>query len=471
MNEAVPVYDDQTPKMFLMATLVFGAVGMLIGVWIALELAYPSLNFGIAELSFGRLRPLHTNAVIFAFAANAIFAGVYHSTQRLCRTRTASDTLSKIHFWGWQLIVVLVVVTYPLGITQGREYAEMIWPIDLLIAVIWLVFGANFFLTLAQRKVKHLYVALWFHIATIITITVLHVFNNLVVPVSLTMSYSVYAGVQDALVQWWYGHNAVGFLLTTPFLGLMYYYLPKAAERPVFSYRLSIIHFWGLIFLYIWVGPHHLLYTALPDWLQTLGMVFSLMLIAPSWGGMLNGLLTLRGTYHRVRTEPVLKFLIVSVTFYGMATLEGPIMSIRAVNALSHYTDWTVGHVHSGALGWVGMLIFAMTYWLVPKLWGRDWSYKGWINAHFWLATLGIVFYVASMMAGGITQGLMWRALTDEGLLKYPDFTETVIAMKPFYWLRIVGGTFYLTGMTMMLINFFKTIYSGPKIETKEVVA
>jgi cytochrome c oxidase cbb3-type subunit I/II len=471
MNDAaVPAYDDRTPMMFLTATIVFGAVGMLIGVWIALELALPQLNLGIAELTFGRLRPLHTSAVIFAFAANAVFAGIYHSTQRLLRVRMASDTLSKIHFWGWQLVVVLVVISYPLGISQGKEYAELEWPLDILVALVWVAFGVNFFWTIAIRKVQHLYVAIWFYMATVITITVLHIFNNLVIPISLTKSYSVYAGVQDAMVQWWYGHNAVGFLLTTPFLGLMYYYLPKAAERPVYSYRLSIVHFWSLIFLYIWAGPHHLHYTALPDWAQTLGMTFSLMLIAPSWGGMLNGLLTLRGTYDKVRTDPILKFLIVAITFYGMSTLEGPIMSIRGVNALSHYTDWTIGHVHSGALGWVGMLTFAMIYWLVPRLWGREWKDQSWINGHFWLATIGIVFYVASMMAGGIMQGLMWRAFGEDGLLKYPDFVETVAAMKPYYWLRIVGGLFYLTGMTMLLINFFRTIVSGKKIE-KEVVA
>ncbi len=471
MNEAVPAYDDKTPRLFLMATVVFGAVGMLVGVWIALELAFPQLNFGIAEITFGRLRPLHTSAVVFAFAANAVFAGIYHSMQRLLRTRMASDKLSAFHFWGWQLVVVLVVITYPLGISQGKEYAELEWPLDILVALVWIAFAINFFWTIARRKVKHLYVAIWFYIATVITITLLHVFNNLVIPISLTKSYSVYAGVQDAMVQWWYGHNAVGFLLTTPFLGLMYYYVPKAAERPIYSYRLSIVHFWSLIFIYIWAGPHHLHYTALPDWAQTLGMTFSLMLIAPSWGGMLNGLLTLRGTYERVRTEPILKFLIVAITFYGMSTLEGPIMSIRAVNALSHYTDWTIGHVHSGALGWVGMLTFAMIYYVTPKLWGRDWAWKGWINIHFWLATIGIVFYVASMMGGGILQGLMWRAFGEDGLLKYPDFVETVAAMKPFYMLRIVGGLFYLTGMCMLLVNFFKTIVSGPELEAEEVTA
>ncbi len=460
-------YDDRTPKLFLIATVVFGAVGMLVGLWLALELAFPELNLGIPALTFGRLRPLHTSAVVFAFAANAVFAGIYFSTQRLLRVRMANDTLSAIHFWGWQLIVVAVVVTYPLGITQGKEYAEMEWPIDVAVALVWVVFAVNFFWTIAKRKVQHLYVAIWFYIATVITVAVLHIFNALVVPVSLWKSYSVYAGVQDALVQWWYGHNAVGFLLTTPFLGMMYYFLPKAAERPVYSYRLSIVHFWSLIFIYIWAGPHHLHYTALPDWAQTLGMVFSLMLIAPSWGGMLNGLLTLRGAYDRVRTDPILKMMVVAVSFYGMSTLEGPIMSIRSVNALSHYTDWTIAHVHGGALGWVGMLTFAMIYWMVPRLWGA-WSKPGWLNVHFWLGTLGIVFYIIPMWVGGITQGLMWRAFTDDMLLKYPDFTETVMALQPFYLLRAVGGTLFLAGVLLMGLNLFLTIVGSEAGEQLE---
>ena len=467
MTEQTPTYDDTTPKLFLVATVVFGIVGMLVGLWLALELAFPKLNFGVPALTFGRLRPLHTSAVVFAFAANAVFAGVYYSSQRLLRVRMYSDKLSAIHFWGWQLVVVLVVITYPLGITQGKEYAEPEWFIDIIIAVVWLVFAANFFLTIAHRKVKHLYVALWFYIATVITITVLHVFNNLVVPVSLTKSYSVYAGVQDALVQWWYGHNAVGFLLTTPFLGMMYYFLPKAAERPVYSYRLSIVHFWSLVFLYIWAGPHHLHYTALPNWAQTLGMVFSLMLIAPSWGGMLNGLLTLRGAWDRVRTDPVLKMYVVAVTFYGMSTLEGPIMAIRSVNALSHYTDWTIGHVHSGALGWVAMLTFGMIYWMVPRLWEREWARPSWLNGHFWLGTLGIIFYTIPMWVGGITQGLMWKALTEEGLLKYPDFTETVNALHPFYVLRAVGGSLFLLGAILLGVNLLMTI-TGPQPKNAE---
>jgi len=465
-----PVYDDETPKNFILAAVLFGAVGMLVGLWAALELAFPALNFDLKWITFGRLRPLHTSAVVFAFAANVVFAGVYHSSQRLLGVRTASDALSKIHFWGWQLAVVLVVITYPLGITQGKEYAEMEWPIDLLVAAVWVVFGVNFFWTIAIRKTKHLYVAIWFYIATIITIAVLHIVNGLVIPVSMTKSYSLFAGVQDALVQWWYGHNAVGFLLTTPFLGLMYYYLPKAAQRPVYSYRLSIVHFWSLIFLYIWAGPHHLHYTALPNWSQTLGMVFSLMLIAPSWGGMLNGLLTLRGAWDRVRTDPILKFMVVAISFYGMSTLEGPIMAIRGVNALSHYTDWTIGHVHSGALGWVGMISFGMIYWVVPQLWQREWALPTWINAHFWLATLGIVFYIVPMWVGGVTQGLMWRAFNELGMLKYPDFTETVMALKPFYVLRAVGGTMYLTGMIMLGINITLTAF-GKAPATKEVTA
>lgn len=461
MSEEVRPYDDASPRLFVLATVVFGIVGMLVGLWLALELAFPALNLDLPFLTFGRLRPLHTSAVIFAFAANAVFAGVYYSIQRLLRVRLASDFLTRFHFWGWQLIVVLVVITYPFGISQGKEYAEPEWWIDIIIAVVWLAFGANVFWTIAIRKVKHLYVAIWFYIATIVTITVLHVFNNLAIPVDMMKSYPVYAGVQDALMQWWYGHNAVGFLLTTPFLGLMYYFLPKAAERPVFSYRLSIVHFWSLVFLYIWAGPHHLHYTSLPDWAQTLGMVFSLMLIAPSWGGMLNGLLTLRGAWDRVRSDPVLKMMVVAVTFYGMSTLEGPIMSIRTVNALSHYTDWTVGHVHSGALGWVAMLSFAVMYYMVPRLWNKDWAKPAWLEAHFWLGTLGIIFYIVPMWVGGVTQGLMWRALNEAGQLKYPDFTETVNVLHNFYVLRALGGLLFLAGMILMGVNLLLTVKDG----------
>ncbi len=454
-----PDYDDAIARWFLIATAVWGAVGMLVGVIIALQLAWWPANTGLSWLSFGRLRPLHTNAVIFAFAGNAIFTGVYYSTQRLCRRRMYSDTMSKIHFYGWQLIIVLAAITLPLGLTQGKEYAELIWPIDVLIAVVWLVFGANFFGTVIKRKTNHLYVALWFYMATIITITVLHVFNNLAIPSSLTQSYPIYSGLTDALVQWWYGHNAVAFFLTTPFLGLMYYFLPKAAERPVFSYRLSIIHFWSLIFLYIWAGPHHLLYSALPDWAQSVGMAFSLMLIAPSWGGMLNGLLTLRGAWDRVRTDPILKMFVVGITFYGMSTFEGPMMSIRAVNSLSHFTDWTIAHVHSGALGWVGMTTFAMMYYLVPRLWDRPLFSQKAAETHFWMATIGLLLYVVALWTAGITQGLMWRGVNPDGSLAY-DFMATVVRLIPFYWIRVLGGALYLGGTLVMIWNFVKTATS-----------
>ncbi|MCB9530240.1 MAG: cytochrome-c oxidase, cbb3-type subunit I [Myxococcales bacterium] len=453
-----PRYDDQIARMFLSATVLWGIVGMLVGVIIALQLAWWPANLGLPYATFGRLRPLHTNAVIFAFAGNAVFAGVYYSTQRLCKVRMFSDALSWIHFWGWQLIIVSAAITLPLGLTQGKEYAELIWPIDLAIAVVWVAFAVNFFGTLVTRKTKHLYVALWFYMATVITMTVLHVVNNLAIPASLTRSYPIYSGLTDALVQWWYGHNAVGFLLTTPFLGLMYYFLPKAAERPVFSYRLSIIHFWALVFLYIWAGPHHLLYSALPDWAQTLGMVFSLMLIAPSWGGMLNGLLTLKGAWDRVRTDPVLKFLAVGITFYGMSTFEGPMMSIRAVNSLSHYTDWTIAHVHGGALGWVGFTTFAMCYYMVPRLWNRPLHSMKLAELHFWLGTIGILLYIVSMWTAGVTQGLMWRAYNEDGTqLLYPNFLDTVTQLIPLYWVRVVGGLMYLVSVCIMAWNFIKT--------------
>ncbi len=456
-----PQYDDETTRRFLIATIVWGFVGMLVGVTIALQLAWWPANLGIPWTTFGRLRPLHTNAVIFAFGGNAIFAGVYYSTQRLLKTRMWSDKLSALHLWGWQAIIVAAAITLPLGMTQGKEYAELIWPIDLAIAVVWLAFAFNFFGTLAIRKVEHLYVALWFYMSTIITITVLHVVNGLALPATLTRSYPIYSGLTDALVQWWYGHNAVGFFLTTPFLGLMYYFLPRAANRPVYSYRLSIVHFWALVFLYIWAGPHHLLYSALPDWAQTAGMVFSLMLIAPSWGGMLNGLLTLRGAWDRLREDPILKFFVVGISFYGMSTFEGPMMSIRAVNALSHYTDWTIGHVHSGALGWVGMVTFAMIYYMAPRLWNRPLHSVALATSHFWLATIGIVLYVVALWVAGITQGLMWRATDDQGLLQYPAFLDTTIRLVPFYWIRLIGGTLYLIGVVMMGWNVFKTA-TGP---------
>ncbi len=457
-------YDDDIVRMFFAATVTWAIVGMLLGVYIALELAWWPANLGLPWTTFGRLRPLHTNAVIFAFGGNICFTGIYYSMQRLLKTRMWSDGLSRVHFWGWQLIIVAAAITLPLGLTQSKEYAELIWPIDIAIAVVWVVFAVNFFGTIAVRKVQHLYVAIWFYMSFVITIPVLHIVNSLAVPATWFRSYPIYAGMTDALVQWWYGHNAVGFFLTTPFLGLMYYFLPRAAERPVYSYRLSIVHFWALVFLYIWAGPHHLLYSALPEWAQTIGMVFSIMLLAPSWGGMLNGLLTLRGAWDRVRTDPILKFYVVAVSFYGMSTFEGPMMSIRSVNALSHYTNWTIGHVHSGALGWVGMISFGTLYWLAPRLWGRELAKPAWATTHFWLATVGIVLYTVSMWAAGLTEGLEWRALDGSGLLKYPNFVDIVHQLNPFYWLRVVGGTMYLIGALMMALNFILTVRSRPAL-------
>jgi cytochrome c oxidase cbb3-type subunit I/II len=450
-------YDDDIVKMFFAATVTWAAVGMLVGLWIALELAWWPANLGLPYTTFGRLRPLHTNAVIFAFGGNICFTGIYYSMQRLLRTRMWSDAISRFHFWGWQAIIVAAAITLPLGMTESKEYAELVWPIDLAIVVVWVAFAVNFFGTIAVRKVGHLYVAIWFYMSFVITIPVLHIVNNLAIPATLFRSYPVYAGLTDALVQWWYGHNAVGFFLTTPFLGLMYYFLPRAAERPVYSYRLSIVHFWALVFLYIWAGPHHLLYSALPEWAQTLGMVFSIMLIAPSWGGMLNGLLTLRGAWDKVRTDPLLKMFAVGITFYGMSTFEGPMMSIRAVNALSHFTNWTIGHVHSGALGWVGMISFGILYWLFPKIWKRPLAYPSWATTHFWLATIGIVLYTVSMWAAGLTEGLEWRALDTAGQLKYPNFVDIVHQLNPFYWLRVVGGAMYLIGVVMMAWNFIRS--------------
>ncbi len=458
-NETIR-YDDAIVRKFVTATIVWGAIGMLVGLWCALQLALPSLNFG-PYFTFGRLRPLHTNAVIFAFAGNAIFAAVYYSSQRLLKARPL-ERLSKIHFWGWQAIIVSAAITLPLGFTQGKEYAELEWPIDLAIAVVWVTFAVNFFAMVRNRREKHLYVALWFYIASIVTIAVLHIVNNLVVPAGLFKSYSIFAGVQDAMVQWWYGHNAVAFVLTTPFLGLMYYFLPKAAERPVFSYRLSIIHFWSLVFIYIWAGPHHLHYTALPEWASTLGMIFSLMLWMPSWGGMLNGLLTLRGAWNKVAEDPVLKFFVVGLTFYGMATFEGPMLSIKSVNALSHYTDWNIAHVHGGALGWVGFMIFGMVYWLIPRLYQTTLYSKKLATTHFWVATIGIVLYVIAMWAAGITQGLMWRAFDNTGHLQYPDFLETVTRLVPMYWVRALGGALYITGLGIGVYNIYKTWKSRP---------
>ena len=460
MSNEVIRYDDATVRKFVTATIVWGAVGMLVGLWCALQLALPALNIG-PYFTFGRLRPLHTNAVIFAFAGNAIFAAVYYSSQRLLKARPV-DWLSKFHFWGWQLIIVAAAITLPLGFTQGKEYAELEWPIDIAITIVWVAFSVNFFAMVRNRREKHLYVALWFYIASIVTIAILHIFNNLVVPAGLFKSYSIYAGVQDAFMQWWYGHNAVAFVLTTPFLGLMYYFLPKAAERPVFSYRLSILHFWSLVFIYIWAGPHHLHYTALPQWASTLGMIFSVMLWMPSWGGMINGLLTLRGAWHKVAEDPVLKFFVVGITFYGMATFEGPMLSVKSVNALSHYTDWNIAHVHGGALGWVGFMTFGMIYWLVPRLFQTSMYSKNLASAHFWIATSGIVLYVVSMWAAGITQGLMWRAFDSTGRLQYPDFLETVVRLVPMYWVRALGGALYIVGLGCGAYNIYMTWRSRP---------
>lgn len=460
-------YDDKIVRYFAYATLGWGLIAFLVGLIIALQLAFWPLNMDLPWLTFGRLRPLHTNAAIFAFAGNAIFMGIYHSTQRLTKTRMFSDLLSRAHFWGWQLIIVSAAITLVLGITSGKEYAELEWPIDIAITVVWVIFAVNFFGTLIKRRERHIYVAIWFYIATIVTVAVLHIVNSLVLPVSFLKSYPVYAGVQDGLVQWWYGHNAVAFFLTTPFLGLMYYYIPKAAKRPVYSYRLSIVHFWALVFIYIWAGPHHLLNTAMPEWAQTVGMVFSLMLWAPSWGGMINGLLTLRGAWDRVRTDPMVKFFVAAVTFYGMSTFEGPLLSIKAVNSLSHYTDWTIGHVHGGTLGWNGLLTFAILYYIVPRMWNTKIYSEKLANTQFWLSVTGIGIYMISMWAAGITQGLMWRAFNAEGQLTYPDFIETVTRIVPLYWVRALGGAMFIAGFLIMLYNLYKTIQSGKLEEEK----
>jgi cytochrome c oxidase cbb3-type subunit I/II len=462
-------YDNKIVRNFAYATILWGAVGMLVGLWVALQLVYPSLN--ITQYgSFGRLRPLHTNAVIFAFVGNGIFMGVYYSLQRLCKARMFSDKLSYIHFWGWQLIIVAAAITLPIGLTQGAEYAELIWPLDAAITVIWVVFGWNMFATIIKRREKHLYVAIWFYIATFVTVAVLHIVRSGQLPYTWLQSYSWYSGVQDALVQWWYGHNAVAFFLTTPYLGLMYYFLPKAANRPVYSYRLSIIHFWSLIFLYIWAGPHHLLYTALPNWAQSLGIVFSVMLIFPSWGGMINGLLTLRGAWDRVRDDVILKFMVVAVTAYGMATFEGPMLSLKSVSAIAHYTDWIVAHVHVGALGWNGMLTFGVLYWIIPRIFKTNLYSKKLASNHFWLATLGILFYAIPMYWAGIQQSLMWKQFTEAGQLKYA-FLETVTYMKPFYAMRSLGGTLYLTGVFFMIYNLYKTVKAGRLAANEEAEA
>ncbi|MEP6676431.1 MAG: cytochrome-c oxidase, cbb3-type subunit I [Ferruginibacter sp.] len=462
-------YDNKIVRNFAYATMLWGGVGMLVGLWVALQLVFPALN--ITQYgSFGRLRPLHTNAVIFAFVGNGIFMGVYYSLQRLCKARMYSDVLSKIHFWGWQLIIVSAAITLPLGISAGKEYAELEWPIDIAITLIWVVFGWNMFGTIIKRREKHLYVAIWFYIATFVTVALLHIVNSFELPVSLFKSYSWYAGVQDALVQWWYGHNAVAFFLTTPYLGLMYYYLPKAANRPIYSYRLSIIHFWALIFLYIWAGPHHLLYTALPNWAQTLGVAFSFMLIFPSWGGMINGLLTLRGAWDRVRDDVILKFFVVAVTCYGMATFEGPMLSLKNVNAIAHFTDWIIAHVHVGALGWNGMLTFGILYWLIPKIFKTNLYSKKMANQHFWLGTLGILFYAIPMYWAGFMQSSMWKQFTPSGQLKY-SFLETSINMRPFYAMRSLGGAIYLLGVFLMIYNIIKTVKAGKLVANEEAEA
>jgi len=454
-------YDNRIVRDFAFATVLWGIVGMLVGLIAAVQLYWPAANMDIAQLTFGRIRPLHTNAVIFAFVGNGMFMGIYYSLQRLCKARMFSDLLSRIHFWGWQLIIVSAALTLVSGITTSKEYAELEWPIDIAIALIWVAFTVNLIGTILKRRERHMYVAIWFYISTAITVAMLHIVNSMELPVTLFKSYSVYAGVQDALVQWWYGHNAVAFFLTTPYLGLMYYFLPKAAGRPVFSYRLSIIHFWALIFLYIWAGPHHLLYSSLPDWAQSLGSVFSIMLIAPSWGGMLNGLLTLRGAWDKVRRDPVLKFLVVAITAYGMSTLEGPLMSIKSVNALSHFTDWTIAHVHTGALGWNGFLTFGVLYWLIPRLYKTElWSIKL-ATYHFWIGLLGMLFYIIPVYWAGVTQGLMWKQFTAEGLLQYPNFLETVTQIIPMWRLRSIGGTLYLSGVVLMAYNLIKTAKQG----------
>lgn len=454
-------YDNKIVKYFAIATAVWGVVGMLVGLLIALQLFIPALSLNLPWLTFGRLRPLHTNAVIFAFVGNGIFMGVYYSLQRLLKARMFNDILSYAHFWGWQFIIVLAAVTLPLGITSSKEYAELEWPIDILIAVVWVIFGVNMIGTIIKRREKHMYVAVWFYISTFVTVAVLHIVNSFEIPVTFLKSYSLYAGVQDALVQWWYGHNAVAFFLTTPYLGLMYYFMPKAANRPVYSYRLSIIHFWALIFLYIWAGPHHLLYSALPDWAQSLGTVFSIMLIAPSWGGMINGLLTLRGAWDKVREEPVLKFMVVAVTAYGMSTFEGPMLSLKNLNALAHFTDWIIAHVHIGALGWNGFLTFGILYYLIPKMWKTELYSKKLANWHFWLGFLGIVFYAASMYWSALTQGLMWKQFTPQGILQYPNFLETTIQIIPMYIIRSFGGLLYFGSLFIMIYNLVKTAKQG----------
>lgn len=460
MSTKTIYYDNAIVRNFAYATSFWGLIGMLVGLYVALQMVWPELSFNWAPTTFGRVRPVHTNAVIFAFVGNGIFMGVYYSLQRLCKARMWSDTLSKIHFWGWQGIIVAAALTLLAGYTQGKEYAELEWPIDIAITLVWVVFGLNMMMTILNRRERTLYVAIWFYIATWVTVAMLHIVNSFAIPVTFLHSFSWYAGVQDALVQWWYGHNAVAFFLTTPYLGLMYYFLPKAANRPIYSYRLSIIHFWALIFIYIWAGPHHLLYTALPDWAQSLGVVFSVMLIAPSWGGMINGLFTLRGAWDRVREDPVLKFMVVAVTAYGMATFEGPMLSLKNVNAIAHYTDWVVAHVHVGGLGWNGFLTFGILYWLIPRMFNTQVYSKKLMNAHFWIGTLGILFYAVPLYWAGFTQSLMWKAFTPEGIMQY-QFLETVTRIIPMYMLRAFGGLLYLVGAVIMAYNLYKTVVQG----------
>ncbi|WP_299152734.1 cytochrome-c oxidase, cbb3-type subunit I [uncultured Christiangramia sp.] len=458
-------YDNKIVKKFIIATMFWGIIGMSVGLLLAFMFIFPNITEGIPWLSFGRLRPLHTNAVIFAFVGNAIFAGVYYSTQRLLKARMWSDALSNINFWGWQLIIIGAAITLPLGYTSSKEYAELEWPFDIAIAVIWVAFGANLIGTMIKRRQRHLYVAIWFYLATFVTVAVLHIFNNIEIPVSAFKSYSFYSGVQDALVQWWYGHNAVAFFLTTPFLGLMYYFVPKAANRPVYSYRLSIIHFWSLIFIYIWAGPHHLLYTSLPDWAQNLGVAFSVMLLFPSWGGMINGLLTLRGAWDKVRVDPVLKFMVVAITGYGMATFEGPMLSLKNVNAIAHFSDWIIAHVHVGALAWNGFMTFGMIYWLVPRLFKTKLYSLKLANTHFWIGTLGIIIYTLPMYVAGFVQASMWKQFNPDGTLTYGNFLETVTQIIPMYWMRAIGGSLYIVGAFVMLYNIVKTIRQGSAVE------
>jgi len=462
---AESTYNYKVIRQFAIMTLVWGIVGMLVGVVIAAQLMFPDLTYGIPWLSYGRLRPLHTNAVIFAFGGCALFATSYYVVQRTCHTRLFLDKLAAFTFWGWQAVIVLAAITLPLGITTSKEYAELEWPIDLLIAVVWVAYAVVFFGTIAKRKVAHIYVANWFFGAFILTVALLHIVNSAEIPVTLWKSYSVYAGAQDAMVQWWYGHNAVGFFLTAGFLGMMYYFVPKQAGRPIYSYRLSVVHFWALIFTYMWAGPHHLHYTALPDWAQSIGMVFSLILLAPSWGGMINGIMTLSGAWYKLRTDPILKFLITSLSFYGMSTFEGPMMSIKTVNSLSHYTDWTIGHVHSGALGWVAMISVGSLYYVIPRLFGKTEMYSTrLVTTHFWIATIGVVLYIAAMWIAGVMQGLMWRATNPDGTLTY-TFIESVKGTYPFYAIRLLGGILYLSGMLLMAYNVWKTVRGAKAVD------